>query len=99
MSGPNSDVKIAVLDAIRKIDQTMSIQKANEIAAEVAKEPIYFQDKWFYRSVAIGLVAIVLIVVIGCLAILYNDKDISDALIALGSAAVGGLVGIFATNK
>lgn len=89
-----------VLDTISKSAPNISFVDANKIADEVVKSvPIYTQDKWFYRGVAISLAVIVGIVLVGGIILIGTGHEMSEAMIALGSAAVGGLVGIFATSK
>ncbi|OPY31259.1 MAG: hypothetical protein A4E32_01709 [Methanomassiliicoccales archaeon PtaU1.Bin124] len=70
-------------------------------AANVATEQIlaYQNDTEFYRRLIMYLTIIVLVVVVGTMVLLGMGKDSNDGLIAIGSAAVGALVGIFSTSK
>jgi len=58
----------------------------------MAAQPIQFTaDPWIYRFVVGVLGLLVLIVVFGAVVL---GKDIPQGILALGSAAVGGLVGL-----
>ena len=58
--------------------------------------PRYKTDKWVYR-IAIGVLALLaLAAAIGAIVLVSIDKAIPEVLVALGSAAVGGIVGLFA---
>jgi hypothetical protein len=68
--------------------------------AEAEKKQLaYEEDKWFYRILIILLAGVVLTVVIGSFVIIATGHDTTDGIIAIGSAAVGALVGIFATTN
>ena len=57
--------------------------------------PIFMKDKWFYRAV-VAILGVTVIVTLGAyIFFTINDKDTPDALIAIGSAAVGSLGGLF----
>ncbi|MEZ5336499.1 MAG: hypothetical protein R2741_15415 [Methanolobus sp.] len=76
------------------------IAEATEEAKKVTKEQaVYIYDKEFYRVAIWFLGLIVLAVVIGGLFLTYFDKSPTDGIIAIGSAAVGAIVGIFSTSK
>lgn len=61
-----------------------------------AVEPVPEQraDLLFYRVLIVGLVASILLVIGGAVALAFFDKALPDGVIALGGAAVGGLVGL-----
>jgi hypothetical protein len=69
---------------------------------EVADQPVYTQDKWLYRIVVGGLVAVVVLAVVVYLAATLQGRDLpqgaATGLTALASAALGGLVGLFAPS-
>lgn len=52
------------------------------------------QDQFLYRLLIGGLIAAILLVVIGTFVLAYSFKPIPEGMIAIGSAAVGGLVGL-----
>lgn len=53
-------------------------------------------DRWVIRAVVVILGVVATICVSGGFALAYADKQIPDALIALGSAAVGGVAALLA---
>lgn len=72
------------------------VEAIEKLLSEAKKDvPAYEGDVWFYRIVAIGLVAVIVIAAIGYIVI---KGAIPEALVALGSAAIGGLVGILAPS-
>jgi len=60
----------------------------------VAPVPDQQNDPLFYRVLIFGLVTAVLLVIGGAVALAFFDKVLPDGIIALGGAAVGGLVGL-----
>ncbi len=57
--------------------------------------PQFSTDPWIYRMVVIVLGLVVLVVVIGGIILqLLVAKDIPQGILAIGSAAAGGLVGL-----
>jgi hypothetical protein len=62
----------------------------------MAVQPIPSQsaDPFFYRVLIIGLTAAVLATIAGVIALAVLDHAVPEGLIAIGSAAVGGLVGL-----
>ncbi|MDD0841649.1 hypothetical protein [Pseudomonas sp. Gutcm_11s] len=56
-------------------------------------------DRWTSRYAIYSLAAIVLIALIGVITLGMSDKYIPDGLIAIGSAAVGGLAGLLTPRK
>ncbi len=62
-------------------------------------QPAYTNDKPFYRIVAIALSAVVVLTIIGAIWLASNNKEIPDAIIALGSTAVGALAGVLAGSS
>ncbi|ETR67996.1 MAG: hypothetical protein OMM_10982 [Candidatus Magnetoglobus multicellularis str. Araruama] len=61
--------------------------------------PAYKSDRHFYRVVAWSLSAIVILSMMGSLWLTYLDKNIPEAIVALGSTAVGALAGVLAGSK
>jgi len=60
-------------------------------------EKAYWSDRLIYR-IAIGVLgSLALVAAIGSIVLVIKDKTTPEVLIALGSAAVGALVGLFAT--
>ncbi len=71
-----------------------------EAAAQAKAEASAFDnDPWLYRLVISFLGATVVLVVLGTLIVaLFDGGDTPEALVALGSAAVGALAGILAPS-
>jgi hypothetical protein len=70
--------------------------KTNILAALHALAPLQ-SDPWIYRMVVFFLGMIVVITVLG--GMLHTGKDqISDGIIAIGSAAVGAMAGLLAPS-
>ena len=79
-----NEPELSIKDAVAKADQ-----KAKE------KDAIYTQDPIFYRALLCGLVLIVLTVVVGSIYLIGIGKAPTDGIIAIGSGAVGALIGLF----
>jgi hypothetical protein len=60
--------------------------------------PIYFWDRWVYRIVVITLGLVVLVAAVGSIILVMSGKTTPEALVALGSAAVGALAGLLAPS-
>jgi hypothetical protein len=69
---------------------------AKKAEAAVDNRPIYTSDKPFYYIVVIVLGLVVLIAAIGSLVLAFDGGQTTpQVLVALGSAAVGALAGLF----
>lgn len=55
-------------------------------------------DVWIYRMVVASLGLVVLIAIIGTIYLANTPNGVPDALISLGSAAVGALAGLLAPS-
>lgn len=55
-------------------------------------------DAWIYRVVVISLGLVVVIAIIGTIYLANTASGVPDALISLGSAAVGALAGLLAPS-
>lgn len=56
------------------------------------------KDVWVYRIVVVALSLSVLASLIGAIILAIQDRTTPELLIALGSAAVGGLAGLLAPS-
>lgn len=56
--------------------------------------PVYMNDKWFYRGVVAVLGIAVVLSIAGCIW-LSKDGSVPNALVAIGSGALGALAGHF----
>ena len=80
-------------------DPELAEQIKREPAAAIAGVAAPLQsDRWIYRIVvtALGLVAV--IAVLGLIIVALEEVAIPDAVLALGSAAVGALAGLLAPS-
>jgi hypothetical protein len=59
--------------------------------------PAYRGDRWLYRIAVSVLGGLALIAALGSIGLVLAGKTTPEAVVALGSAAVGALVGLFAT--
>jgi hypothetical protein len=71
-------------------------EKPAETLARLA-EPLR-SDAWVYRLVVIALGLAALIAVGGTVALAFVGKPVPEALVAIGSAAVGALAGLLAPS-
>lgn len=62
------------------------------------KEAIYKSDVWFYRIVVLTLGLEIVLIIIAISILLWHKVQGFDALTAIGSAAIGGLVGLIAPS-
>ena len=79
-----------------KANPLPELQKLRDEA--VKKVPAYFGDKLLYRIAVIVLGSLALIAAVGSVVLVLGDKTTPEVLVALGSAAVGALVGLFAPS-
>ncbi len=78
-------------------DPLKVLQETAPRAVEKADQTIYKRDKLIYR-IAIGVLgSLALVAAIGSIVLVLDEKETPEVLVALGSAAVGALVGLFAT--
>ena len=65
---------------------------------KIRSAPAYESDQFFYRVVAVSLGAAVLLSVLGSVSLAFCGKE-NEALLAIGSAAVGALAGVLAGRR
>lgn len=66
---------------------------------KILNQPAYTNDRLFYRIVSCALSIVIVLTIVGGIWLAGNDKEIPDAIIALGSTAVGALAGVLAGTK
>ena len=66
------------------------------IKVKAESRPAYFDDKWLYRIAVIVLGSLAIVAALGSIGLVAASKTTPEVLVALGSAAVGALVGLFA---
>lgn len=77
-----------------------AVSKAKETAEKTTQaQAAYINDPVFYRTAVYLLAIIVLLVVGGSFWLIYLDKTPTDGIIAIGSGAVGALIGLFSNPK
>lgn len=71
-----------------------------ETAAKAIREnsPAFIGDAVLYRIAVVVLGLLALIAAVGSIGLVVADKTTPEVLVALGSAAVGALVGLFAPS-
>ena len=82
--------------AALKADPLAALQSLRDEA--LSQVPVYFSDPWLYRMAVVVLGALALIAALGSVVLVNADKTTPEVLVALGSAAVGALVGLFAPS-
>jgi len=83
------------LDAL-KADPLPELEK---LRAEAKKEvPEYIRDRMVYRIAVAVLGLLTLIAAIGSIILVLGGQTTPEVLVALGSTAVGALVGLFAPS-
>ena len=60
--------------------------------------PSSSQDPWLYRVLVAGLVAAVLVTLVGAIALAFVDRSLPGEAIAVGAVCAGGLVGLLAPS-
>ena len=79
-----------------KVNPLPELEKLRADAVKAA--PAYTSDRILYR-IAVGVLgALALIAAIGSIVLVSLGNDTPEVLVALGSAAVGALVGLFAPS-
>lgn len=65
----------------------------------ISTTPIYHSDKRFYQIVVWFLGLTMLTCTTGAISLAFCDKEIPDIVVAIGSAAIGALAGLFAPSQ
>ena len=97
----NTQIAEKLSNIAARVDIPDDIKAAVNETAEQLRSPIEY-DLWIYRWVVIVLGVIAMITVLGgiSIAIFFDGagKNLPDAIVALGSAAVGALAGLLAPS-
>ena len=83
--------------AALKADPLPELEKLRADAVN-STPPAYIGDKFLYRIAVSVLGSLALIAAVGSIVLVSQGKTTPEALVALGSAAVGALVGLFAPS-
>jgi hypothetical protein len=101
MRSADQMVRMVMQDPARlaalKTDPLPELEKLRADAVK-ATPPAYMGDKVLYRMALFVLGSLALIAAVGSVVLVYGGKTTPEALVALGSAAVGALVGLFAPS-
>ena len=92
LSALDDQIQSSGVDAKTRSELTQSVQG---IKAELKA---YEKDKVFYRIVVGSLGLTIILIIVAITTLLLNGVDQFDALTAIGSAAIGGLVGLLAPS-
>jgi len=87
----------ALLSRLKTEDPLQVLKEtAPRAVEETDKEKAYIDDTLVYR-IAIGVLgSLALVAAVGSIVLVLQSKTTPEVLVALGSAAVGALVGLFA---
>lgn len=72
--------------------------KETAATAEARTDPAYLGDRLLYRIAIAVLGTLAVLAALGSIGLVAFDKTTPEVLVALGSAAVGALVGLFAPS-
>src|SRR5207244_1695604 len=75
------------------------VKAKKDLIDELRKTEPAFNDRWLYRYVVWSLGAVAILSVVGFVVLSGLGKDIPEGLVALGSAAIGGLAGLFTSSS
>ena len=78
--------------------EPIKVLKETAAKAEALSKPAYIGDIVLYRIAVIVLGSLALIAAVGSVIFVLGGKTTPEVLVALGSAAVGALVGLFAPS-
>lgn len=95
----SAEIMKGILNQMSVVDRAKpeNIEKAVKDSIEAA-DAAYKSDKLVYR-IAIGVLgSLSIIAAIGSIILVSLDKTTPEVLVALGAAAVGALVGLFAPS-
>jgi hypothetical protein len=82
-----------------KLLKAKGLPELQKLAKEAEKAtPAYINDPWLYRIAIIVLGSLAIMAAVGSLILTVNGRTTPEVLVALGSAAVGALVGLFAPS-
>ncbi len=94
-------IKIVKGDAVRrKALQDHPVEELKKLKDEAVKkiQPAYYYDRDLYRIAVVVLGLLALTAAGGSLILVLSGKTTPEVLVALGSAAIGALAGLFAPS-
>ncbi len=81
------------------VQQTDVNDNQDENRRRITTAPVYQSDKRFYQIVVWFLGLTMLICTVGAIGLAAFGKEIPDMIVAVGSAAIGALAGLFAPGQ
>lgn len=95
-----NDLIQLVLEAPSVQSKGLDAEQKKTLIDELRKTSPAFNDRWLYRYVVwfLGAAAILTVAAIAVLSALEVKMGIPQGLVALGSAAIGGLAGLFTSS-
>ncbi|MCY1074290.1 hypothetical protein [Archangium lansingense] len=100
MADDNQGREVSMTDLLKTIltDPGLTPEQKKSLVDEVRKNSPALSDRWLYRWV-IWFLGVTVVLAVICLALLAGlGKEIPQGLVALGSAAAGGLAGLLAPS-
>ncbi|MBI4963629.1 MAG: hypothetical protein HY913_10160 [Desulfomonile tiedjei] len=91
----NLQMRVAAVPDLATQTKTDLDQAIQDVKDEIR---IYEKDVWFYRIVVGTLGLAIILIIVALTALLWKGATGFDSLVAIGSAAVGGLVGLLAPS-
>jgi hypothetical protein len=98
----SADQVLTILKANPERMQALQANPGQELQKLVdeakAVTPPWVGDIWLYRTAVFVLGVLALTAAVGSIALVFGDRTTPEVLVALGSAAIGALVGLFAPS-
>ncbi|MFC1885036.1 hypothetical protein ACFL2O_09720 [Thermodesulfobacteriota bacterium] len=85
-----------LIERLKSDPDPIPVLKETATKVKAEDKPAYFGDKLLYRIAVIVLGSLALMAAVGSIVLVGMSKTTPEVLVALGSAAVGALVGLFA---
>ena len=83
-------------DVLKDLEQIASAAKEESDKQHRVYQAAFYNDRKIYRVAVYVLGALAIIAAIGAIFLTLYDSEIPESVVALGSASVGALVGLFA---
>lgn len=70
-----------------------------EDSKRLSSSPAYLGDRHFYRVAIWALSSLAVLALVGSIVLFALHKDVPEAVVAVGSTAVGALAGVLVINR
>jgi hypothetical protein len=70
-----------------------------EDSKRLGSSPAYLGDRHFYRVAIWALSSLAVLALVGSIVLFALHKDVPEAVVAVGSTAVGALAGVLMVNR